>query len=238
MDNNTMIDLPQVTLLTIDGVGTDINAVKALKYSMKDINFGAIKYITAGDIKPDFCEVHKISKMSYDDYSVFCMTELLHYVNTEYVLIIHPDGFVVNPQLWTDDFLKYDYIGAPWDTNVLIRNTLNKSILHEPLKQNNYCYNIGNGGFCLRSKKLLKEVNNLYSKEYITYPEDAIICITMRKELENRGIKFPNDVKIASKFSCEMIYVDGNVFSSNNSFGFHCDETHRDKFNLLNSVIL
>ena len=24
------------------------------------------------------------------------------------------DGHIVNPHLWTNEFLKYDYIGAPW----------------------------------------------------------------------------------------------------------------------------
>ena len=33
-----MLDLNTVTLVTIDGVGHDVDAVKALKYSTKNIN--------------------------------------------------------------------------------------------------------------------------------------------------------------------------------------------------------
>jgi hypothetical protein len=224
--------------LTIDGVGSDINAIKALKYSTKHINFGAVKYITAGDIKPNFCEIYKISKMTLNDFNKFCLTELYNYFDTDYILFIQSDGFLINPHLWSDDFLKYDYIGAPWDTSVLRRNILDKKVLYDALVKGNFKYNIGNGGFSLRTKRLMENTSELYSEIYESYAEDVVISVGMRQELENCGMKFPNDVKIASKFSCEMIYVDGNVFSSNNSLGFHCDETHRDKFNLLNSVIL
>ncbi len=232
-----MIDLPQVTLLTIDGVGTDINAVKALKYSMKDINFGAIKYITAGDIKPNFCEVYKIPKLTYNEYNIFCLTKLYDYVNTEYVLLIQSDGFVVNPNLWSNEFLNYDYIGAPWNRSILHKNIIDKKILCDALIKSNFTYHVGNGGFSLRSKNLLNVVNNLYKDDYKEYAEDAVISIGMREELENYGIKFPN-YKIAAKFSCEIRHVDNEILSSDDSFGFHCDQTHRDKFNLLHTVIL
>ena len=238
MDNNTMIDLPQVTILTIDGVGTDTNTIKALKHSIKDINFGAVKYITAGDLKPNFCQIYKIPKMSYDDYSVFCMTELLNYIDTEYMLIIHPDGFIVNPNLWTNEFLNYDYLGAPWNRSILHRNIMDKKILCDALIESNFNYHVGNGGFSLRSKKLLKEVADLYSEKYVGYAEDAVICIAMRKELEKRGIKFPENYKIAARFSCEIRHVDNEVLSSDNSFGFHCDQTHWDKMRHLENVEL
>ena len=29
-------------------------------------------------------------------------------------LTIWTDGFIVHPEMWRDEFLKYDYIGAPW----------------------------------------------------------------------------------------------------------------------------
>ena len=233
-----MINLSNVTLLTIDGVGTDINAVKALKYSMKDINFGAVKYITAGDIKPDFCEIYKIPKLTYNEYNIFCLTQLYDYVNTEYVLLIQSDGFVINSNLWSNEFLNYDYIGAAWDTNVLINNTLNIPILKQKLIESSYKYNIGNGGFSLRSKNLLKATRELYNKNYDEIAEDAIIGVAMRKQLENLNLKFPPNNQIPFKFSCEMRIVDGYLLSSDYTFGFHCDETHTDKFNLLQTITL
>ena len=233
-----MIDLPQVTLLTIDGTGTDINAVKALKYSIKNINFGSVKYITAGDIKPNFCQTYKIPNLSYDEYSKFCLTQLHHYIDTDYILTIQSDGFVVNPHIWTDDFLKYDYIGAPWNRSILHKNIMDKKILCDALIKSNFEYHIGNGGFSLRTKKLLKLTDKLYSDEYAKFVEDAVICLAMREQLEANGIKFPENYKIAAKFSCEIRHVDNEILSSDNSFGFHCDQTHRDKFNLLNTINL
>jgi hypothetical protein len=51
---------------------------------------------------------------SIEAYSHFIVKELDAYVETEYVLVIQYDGFILNPEAWTDEFLKYDYVGAPW----------------------------------------------------------------------------------------------------------------------------
>ena len=41
---------------------------------------------------------------------------LKEYINSEHVLVIQDDGHIVNPDIWDDNFLDYDYIGAPWPT--------------------------------------------------------------------------------------------------------------------------
>ena len=30
------------------------------------------------------------------------------------MLIVQDDGFIINKNLWDEEFLSYDYIGAPW----------------------------------------------------------------------------------------------------------------------------
>jgi hypothetical protein len=35
------------------------------------------------------------------------------HVDTEFAILVHEDGFIVNPECWRW-VLKYDYIGAPW----------------------------------------------------------------------------------------------------------------------------
>ena len=40
------MNLDNVTLITVDGTGTDANAAKALKYSLKDITFKSVKLLT------------------------------------------------------------------------------------------------------------------------------------------------------------------------------------------------
>ena len=119
-----------------------------------------------------------------NDYS-FVTLKLCPLICVEdYNLIIHADGFAVNPEAWTDEFLNYDYIGARWGDGV-----------------------VGNGGFCLRSRKLydaLKDMNvkNLTSDypEYMddvscyvindagvkSIPEDNIICKIHKNTLEQK----------------------------------------------------
>lgn len=230
-----MIDLPNITLLTIDGIGNDVNAIKALKYSTKNINFGDIKYITAGDLIPTFCKTIKISKLNYQEYNAFCLSELKKYVDTDYVLLVQSDGFVINPNKWSNEYLKYDYIGAAWDTTRLITNTIRAPLISNKLKESQYSYNVGNGGFSLRSKKLLEQTSLQYKEEYKNHQEDAIIGIVLRKNLETSGLVFPEN-NICFNFSCEMKTVNGNNLSSDNSFGFHCDESHPDKVKLLDTI--
>jgi hypothetical protein len=47
-------------------------------------------------------------------YSQIVLKGLYPHVATSHVLVIQWDGYVVNADLWDDDFLRYDYIGAPW----------------------------------------------------------------------------------------------------------------------------
>ena len=128
-------------------------------------------------------------------YSRMVIKELTNFINTDFVMLFQNDGFIDNINKWDDSFLKYDYIGAPWW-----------------YKDNN---NVGNGGFSIRSKKLLEI---LAKDEHIEkfVPEDHHICRVYGDYLrEKHGIIFAPE-KIASKFSVETgEYVD--------QFGFHSD---------------
>lgn len=132
---------------------------------------------------------------SKEAYSKFIIKELHKYIDTDYVLIVQHDGYVKNWQAWTDEFLKYDYIGAPW----WYKDGMN----------------VGNGGFSLRSKKLLKTIAELPLT--IFHPEDHMICRVHRKELEARGLTFAPE-ELASKFSFEGYSQTGHY---TNQFGFH-----------------
>ena len=41
---------------------------------------------------------------------------LKQHSDNDFVMVIQEDGHIVNPNLWDDEFLKYDYIGAPGPT--------------------------------------------------------------------------------------------------------------------------
>jgi hypothetical protein len=118
--------------------------------------------------------------------------ELYKYVESEYVLIIQHDGFILNPWVWSNEFLKFDYIGAIWG--------------------HGDNYDVGNGGFSLRSRRLLQMLafdNCIFE----THPEDYVICRTYGEYLRKKGIVFA-PTKIANRFSIE-------VHKWSNQFGFH-----------------
>lgn len=154
-----------------------------------------------------------------EEYNYITLHLLPNKVNTDYNFIIHPDGFAVNSDAWTNEFLEYDYIGASW-------------IMYDH-------YRVGNGGFTLRSKKLYDALNLLqvgYKLEHFdsniqndigkfvidgfrdkVIPEDNIICRIYRPELEKLGIKFaPPD--LADRFSIEH---NMNSIWLGKSLGFH-----------------
>ena len=102
-----MLNLKDVTLVSIDGVGENDNHLKALKYSCKDINFGSVKFFCNKDFgKQNFYSYINIPKMSYDEYNKFCLVDLCDYIDTKYVLIVQDDGFVLNKNNWSEDYLK------------------------------------------------------------------------------------------------------------------------------------
>ena len=240
--NASMINLNDVTLVGIDGIGGDIETALAMKYSGKNITFGKSILFSASNDQYDFCDTVKIDKLTYDECQKFTLTELVSYIETEYMLLVQGDGFVVNPHLWDPAFLTYDYIGAPWDYSGLseIVKTYDP-IISEKMINSPTPYQVGNGGFTLRSKKLMSGVKDLYVDGYTGIPEDAVICIGMRPELESMGCKWPL-IDVAASFSCESkTIVDGRLIdkgsegitlniSSDDSFGFHCKGTHSDKY--------
>ncbi len=80
---------------------------------------------------------------------------------------------------------------------------------------------VGNGGFSLRSRKLLKTVAkiNYDSLKFPIKNEDLVICHYLYKEMIDQGVRFATPT-LAAKFSIEN---ENNLYGQNvNSvFGFH-----------------
>ena len=208
-----MISLPNVTLVAASSV--DLEATElALRISSHEIEFGAIKFFCSEQFKVSDTKIkiETVPKMDLVGYNRFLFNELHGYIDTEYCLIVQSDGFVLNANLWDPKFLSYDYIGAPWSKNFLLPD---KSQLN--LQKN--C--VGNGGFSLRSKKLLIETAKI-DFNLLTFPtqsEDLIICHYLYDHFINIGIRFP-DPEIAARFSIES---QDAVYGQNpmTVFGFH-----------------
>lgn len=163
-----MLNLPEVTLILLSNRDFE-GAKKAIDKSCEGINFGGVKIIW--DEKLD----------GINEWNRRIIYDLPKYVDTSHALLIHQDGYVINPHLWNFDWLKLDYIGAPW-----------------PLPQDNFSYldeegdlqRVGNS-VSLRSKKLMELVVTREWRPYYGYTnEDGFICCHNRKWLERQGCKF------------------------------------------------
>jgi hypothetical protein len=233
-----MLKLKNTTLVTIDGLGENENHLKALKYSCQDIEFGEVIFFSNCNFgKNNFYKHVSIPKLSYNDYNKFCLTELDSYVNTEFVIIVQDDGFIIHPNNWNNEFQNYDYIGAPWPKDHMFFNTQRWPYVHTKLVESNREYHVGNGGFCMRSKKLMEQVKTLYNSSFEGIPEDVLIGVGLRKELENKNILFAPFL-LARLFSCETMNVENMISTPNDTFGFHGRETHWAEVSKLNSIQL
>lgn len=226
-----MIKLNEVTLICIDGAGKFNSAIEAIKNSTNEIKFANVVLLTCETFnKSDYCEIINIPKMTWNEYNEFVITKFSNYFNTDYAILCQDDGYVSNPKMWSNDFLKYDYIGAPWSLdlmNQLMFNLekgldLNGLNFEHKLKLNNYngnSYRVGNGGFALRSKRLC-EFTKQFGDKYLNKPEDNIISIYEKEFIENNGMKIA-PLEIAAKFSVESATELNPFRDKNKTFGFH-----------------
>ena len=227
-----MNKLDNVTIVAICYNKQFKETIKAVDYSMSQIEFAHSLIITEDKLDPEYRRMlaHKFypkvqiktldKNIDLPEYNRICIEDLHNYIDTDYCLVVQWDGFVIDGNRWRDEFFEYDYIGSPWITSGI----------------NNH---VGNGGFSLRSKKFLNECSKYkYSPDpkdctWLTpqqaidmpiTPEDWFMCFHHYQELVDSGIKFP-DIHLAYKFSVEHSsslkpFSHGNI-KTYKSFGFH-----------------
>jgi hypothetical protein len=171
--------------------------IAAIAASMEQICFAEVLLFTDSRTVqlPGEVQVKTIAPLrSGRSYSEFLLNNLAPHVRTEHCLIVQWDGFVLDARQWKSGFLDFDYIGALWP-------------------QFDDGHNIGNGGFSLRSRRLLEAcASERFSR---SHPEDVAICRLNRNLLEQEyGIRFA-DRKTADRFSFERSRP------SKRTFGFH-----------------
>ena len=131
-------------------------------------------------------------------YSRLMLKEVGKHITTDYTMVIQYDGMPTDATKWQDEFLKYDYIGAPW--------------LWFPEDRR-----VGNGGFSLRSRRVTdlclddKLVFELGPNEW---QEDVHIAVLYKDWMEENGVKFA-PIALAKQFSAEN---PGGKFDT---LGFH-----------------
>ncbi|OYY59262.1 MAG: hypothetical protein B7Y05_05940 [Polynucleobacter sp. 24-46-87] len=189
-----MLNLKNVTLLCVETREPEL-AYWAIDKCLSGTQFAKVVLITNLDrvsikrVDIEYVQAPPINTTK--DYSELLLTGLDQYVESSHVLVIQWDSFIINPELWTTEFLAYDYIGAVWP--------------HHPQSP------VGNGGFSLRSKRLLQTMkSNDFKKQH---PEDYCICVDNKDFLIQRRIKFA-PAELAERFS-----VERSPWHS--AFGFH-----------------
>jgi len=207
------ISLPDVTLLAATSVDVDQTQI-SLKISSQNIKFAAVKLLSSLTPSKKYPDIEYVSipHMDFLGYSRLIIKDLKKYFTTSHCLIVQSDSFVVNSNLWKEEFLQYDYIGAPWSNKIQINPNL---VLH--LEKNT----VGNGGFSLRSHKLTETTAKIdfNSLKFPIKSEDIIICHYLYKEMLNNGIRFAPP-KLAAQFSMENVnHIHGQ--DVNTVFGFH-----------------
>lgn len=177
------IELSNVTLVSVSGIDPK-GSLDALQKSMVGIKYHDVvlishnkpenmpKNITFKQCKPT--ELASKDPANKNDYSKFMAYNLGDYIDSEYCLIVHNDAYVLRPYKWDNAFLKYDYIGAPWPKRLKFFTNEGELV------------RVGNGGFSLRSKRVLNILNelNLPFTDNGTgfYNEDGVLCVYYRKK--------------------------------------------------------
>lgn len=207
---------PSLTLLGIDGAGNRPLITKAMQHSMKGMRYERRILLSphSNYQNTNGIDIVQIDPMSYEKWNEFVIKSVHKYIETSHYLFVDTDGFVINPHLWTDEFLDYDYIGAPF---YLHPHILNSSLIDDHVKKKNHqdINLVGNGGFTLRSKKLTLETPNCPDTRYT--PEDVYISVNNFDYFTQKGLKFcPKE--LADRFS------QNEMHSLTNTFGFHGDK--------------
>lgn len=190
-----MIELNQISLIAVAG-NKQGETITALYKCMRECKFATVKLITNIDIKLPDIEVINVGGLdSWEKYNYFIVKELTNYFDTDMCLIVQYDSWILNGDCWNNEFLNYDLVSAKWLD------------IGKP-------YNVGNGGFSLRSKRLQ---DILSQDKFITTtcPEDVAISKVYGQYLiDHYGIKFASE-DVADKFSFELNEP------THPTFGFH-----------------
>lgn len=190
-----MLNLPNVTLLCVETRDPEL-AHWAIDKCLRGTRFAKVVLITNIDLvknkRLDIDYIQAPPICSTKDYSDLLLTGIDRYVLGSHVLVMQWDSFITHPNLWRNEFLDYDYIGPVWP--------------HHPETP------VGNGGFSLRSVKLLQAIKRPgFTKRH---PEDYCICADNKEFLEKEcGIQFAT-AEIAEQFAIERS-------EWHDAFGFH-----------------
>jgi hypothetical protein len=196
---------------------------------MDAASFGEVKLVTTKDYVEKYkdelgqdgiiVEEQVNPLTNIDEYNEYILYHMYKHVNMEFALIVQDHAFILNPDAWTDEFLDYDYIGAPWP----YRDRAYVTPFDEHVR-------VGNGGFSLRSKKLMEVPtkvdvpfhvanNSDFYRMFgcVNTNEDGNICVHNKHIFEEQGCKIA-PLELAKYFSYESPVLENQGILP---FGYH-----------------
>ncbi len=200
---------PDIAIVIAD-TDQHVLAFNALRHSLEQF---AVRQVIIFSDRPQAWPgyaVNEIPKLvRIEDYNLLITRKIAEVLSCERALVIQFDGFVINGGEFSPIYAHYDYLGAPWpDAGP---------------------HDVGNGGFSLRSRRLIEAVAGL------PYPdpsqaEDVFVCQTLRPSLEALGLRFAPKA-IAAHFSVEFPPVPWPTFGFHGIF--HLPNVYRNSLDFL-----
>lgn len=240
-------DFSQITIVSVTGMPDATSAAYALELSRRQM-LGARALLCSPKAPANLAEgiEHKaIAPLNYHEYSWFMMFALWRVIETEYALIVQDDGWVLDANNWRDEYFDYDYVGPTThvgrvDTAQGTRWLDHYTWSHEVNKPGTVVMPVLNGGFCLRSRRMLRAlVDHPHIKVEIPPPdavkgdplqmswsnfapnEDVQLTTLLRPSLEAVGLKFA-PIDACLRFGIEHAGHLNRGTDTMQLFGHHC----------------
>jgi len=190
-----------ITLVAVDCAYAHLSAT-ALARSAALLPVARVLLLTDAQIAHEGIEVVAIAPIrSRAAYSQFMVKELANYITTDYALVVQWDGFVIDGSQWAREFWNYDYMGAKWP-----------HVAGE--------FRVGNGGFSLRSKRLLNALTDPEITLNADENEDEAICVRHRDFLETKYAIVFADERVADRFAFDVSRPVGPTLGFHGVFNF------------------
>lgn len=128
-----MSSFENITIVNIDGRTGELHSTcLALQHShaqMPGANCLLISPERPAGLSPAIEHV-RIVPMGWLEYSLFVTFVLHQFIKTDFALIIQNDGWVLNGSAFREEFLEFDYIGAPSGHGQIITEGKKEDVKH------------------------------------------------------------------------------------------------------------